>query len=430
MRPLSLFVSLLLAQGILAVALTVTLAVIFYGERNITVAQLVATVWSPTLKLLDQGAPFDAVVARAPGPIQIRTARPNGVLKATAMAPRLAMVREQLQKNGIPIRGAMFGLTDESSSTTTQVWLELQPVNGNERWIGFESSWVETQLGERILLAVSLIVVFAILASAIVARRLAKPLESLRTRIAADDSSGSTVPHATVEILAIDEAWRNLRWSLDRQERERALLLAGVSHDLRSPLGRIRMAAELLPELESVASGREAIVRNTMLADRLVGNFLDHVRSGELPMDEVVDLTAIARRAVDQQNRSKADLVFDAPTTLLVSNANASLTERAISNLLENAFAHGLPPVHLRVMQQGGEVIIEVQDQGAGIDPDQEVFLFQAFARSDSSRQRPGLGLGLAVVQRVAERMGGTVRFKRTADGSTNTVRMDWPISL
>ena len=430
MRPLSLFVSLLLAQGILAIALTVTLAVIFYGERNITVAQLVATVWSPTLKLLDQGEPFDAVVARAPGPIQIRTARPNGVLKATAMAPRLAMVREQLQKNGIPIRGAMFGLTDESSSTTTQVWLELQPVNGIERWIGFESSWVETQLGERILLAVSLIVVFAILASAIVARRLAKPLESLRTRIAADDSSGSTVPHATVEILAIDEAWRNLRWSLDRQERERALLLAGVSHDLRSPLGRIRMAAELLPELESVASGREAIVRNTMLADRLVGNFLDHVRSGELPMDEVVDLTAIARRAVDQQNRSKADLVFDAPTTLLVSNANASLTERAISNLLENAFAHGLPPVHLRVMQQGGEVIIEVQDQGAGIDPDQEVFLFQAFARSDSSRQRPGLGLGLAVVQRVAERMGGTVRFKRTADGSTNIVRMHWPISL
>ncbi len=429
MRPLSLFVSLLLAQGILAIALTVTLAVIFYGERNITVAQLVATVWSPTLKLLEQGAPFDAVVARAPGPLQIRTARPNGVLKATAMAPRLAMVREQLQKNGIPIRGAMFGLTDESSSTTTQVWLELQPLNGHELWIGFDSSWVETQLGERILLAVSLIVGFAILASAIVARRLAKPLESLRTRIAADDSSGSTVPHATVEILAIDEAWRNLRWSLDRQERERALLLAGVSHDLRSPLGRIRMAAELLPELESVASGREAIVRNTMLADRLVGNFLDHVRSGELPMDEVVDLTAIARRAVDQQNRSKPDLVFDAPTTLLVPNANASLTERAISNLLENAFAHGLPPVHLRVMQQGGEVIIEVQDQGAGIDPDQEVFLFQAFARSDSSRQRPGLGLGLAVVQRVAERMGGTVRFKRTADGSSNIVRMHWPIS-
>jgi len=430
MRPLSLFVSLLLAQGMLAAALTVTLAVIFYGERNITVAQLVATVWSPTLKLLDQGAPFDAVVARAPGPLQIRTARPNGVLKATAMAPRLALVREQLQKNGIPIRGAMFGLTDESSSTTTQVWLELQPVNGNERWIGFDSSWVETQLGERILLAVSLIVSFAILASAIVARRLAKPLESLRTRIAADDSSGSTVAHATVEILAIDEAWRNLRWSLDRQERERALLLAGVSHDLRSPLGRIRMAAELLPELESVASGREAIVRNTMLADRLVGNFLDHVRSGELPMDEVVDLTAIARRAVDQQNRSKADLVFDAPTTLLVSNANASLTERAISNLLENAFAHGLPPVHLRVMQQGGEVIIEVQDQGSGIDPDQEVFLFQAFARSDSSRQRPGLGLGLSVVQRVTERMGGTVRFKRAADGSSNIVRMHWPISL
>ena len=310
------------------------------------------------------------------------------------------------------------------------VWLELQPRDGNERWIGFDSGWVETQLGERVLLAVSLIVGFAILASALVARRLAKPLESLRTRIAADDSSGEAMPNATTEILAIDEAWRQLRRSLDRQERERALLLAGVSHDLRSPLGRIRMAAELLPELDAVASGREAIVRNTMLADRLVGNFLDHVRSGELPMDEVVDLAAVARRAADQQNRSKTDLVLDAPTTLQVPNANASLLERAISNLLENAFAHGLPPVHLRVMQQGAELVIEVQDQGSGIAPDQEIFLFQAFARSDSSRQRPGLGLGLAVVQRVAERMGGTVGFKRAADGSANIVCMRWPINL
>jgi two-component system osmolarity sensor histidine kinase EnvZ len=430
MRSQSLFVSMLLAQGLLAVALTVMLAVIFYGERNTTVAQLVATVWSPTLKLLDQGAPFDVVMARAPGAIQIRTTRPDGVIKATGLAPRLGMVREQLLKQGIPVRGAMIGLTQESSPTTTMVWLELQPRDGNERWIGFDSGWVETQLGERVLLAVSLIVGFAILASAIVARRLAKPLESLRTRIAADDSSGEAMPNATIEILAIDEAWRHLRRSLDRQERERALLLAGVSHDLRSPLGRIRMAAELLPELDAVASGREAIVRNTMLADRLVGNFLDHVRSGELPMDEVVDLAAIARRAADQQNRSTTDLVLDAPTTLQVPNTNASLLERAISNLLENAFAHGLPPVHLRVMSQDGEVVIEVQDQGSGIAPDQEIFLFQAFARSDSSRQRPGLGLGLAVVQRVAERMGGTVGFKRAADGSANIVRMHWPINL
>ena len=74
-----------------------------------------------------------------------------------------------------------------------------------------------------------------------------------------------------------------------------ALLLAGVSHDLRSPLARIRMAAALLPGDEASAPWREAIALATLeVADRLIGSFLDQVRAGELPLDQHTDLAAIA----------------------------------------------------------------------------------------------------------------------------------------
>jgi two-component system, OmpR family, osmolarity sensor histidine kinase EnvZ len=235
--------------------------------------------------------------------------------------------------------------------------------------------------------------------------------------------------NASAEVQAIDGAWRTLRQSLERQERERASLLAGVSHDLRSPLGRIRMAAELLPESEGVAPRREIIVRNAALADRLVGSFLDHVRSGELPLDQTVDIAAIAHAAAVQQQRSASELTVETPTALEVPRANAVLIERMIANLLDNAFTHGQPPVILRVSALPREVHIDVEDCGPGIAADQQDAMLQAFARADTSRQRPGLGLGLAVAQRVALRMGGSVGFTRSADGQRHVVRVAWPVS-
>ncbi len=187
------------------------------------------------------------------------------------------------------------------------------------------------------------------------------------------------------------------------------------------------MAAELLPEGEGIAPRREIIVRNAAVADRLVGSFLDHVRSGELPLDETVDVAAIARLAAAQLPCKAAELTVEAPTVLLTPRANAVLIERMIANLLDNAFTHGRVPVTLRVMAPPGRVRIEVEDAGTGIAPDDQDAMLQAFARADVSRQQPGLGLGLAVVQRVAERLGGRVAFKRSANHPRHVVSVEWP---
>lgn len=427
MRPRSLFTRVLVAQVLMAIVLPATLAALFYVERNLTVSQLVASVWSPTLRQLARHERIEDVRARAPGPLHVSATRPDRVFEVTALSPRLAMVREQLLAQGVPITEAMLGLAGSPPGAAPVVWLELSSEDGTAHWVGIESSLVEARLGGRVILAALLVFGLAIVFSAVLARRIAKPLEALRMRIAADDASGGPLPMASSEVVAIDDAWRLLRRSLEQQERERALLLAGVSHDLRSPLARIRMAAELLPDLDSVAAERDAIVRNTQIADRLVGSFLDHVRSGELPLNEKVDVAAVARHVAALQQRPSAELTVEAPAALWVSNAHADLLERAMANLLDNAFAHGRQPVLLRVAVQDAKVCIDVKDHGPGIHVEQQEVLLQAFARADESRRRPGLGLGLAVVHRVAMRMGGGVTFWRSADGVSNVVRMYWP---
>ena len=427
-RIRSLFARLLVAQIALAIVLTAVLAMVFYVDRNRTVAQLVTSRWAPSLLLLARGAPIAQVRQLAPGSLLISDQRPEAVIGIASLTPRKAIMRETLVEAGLPVADVVFGHERNTPAAMPMLWLALKVDGGAIRWVSFESDVVEENLRERFLIATLLLFSLAVAASAMIAHRLAQPLEALRARIAANDASGGPLPKASSEVQAIDEAWRALRQSLDQQERERALLLAGVSHDLRSPLGRIRMAAELLPDGDGIAYRREAIVRNALQADRLVGSFLDYVRSGELPLNETVDVAAVARCLACDQQRAASELSVHAPSTLLVPKLSGVLIERVIGNLLDNAFLHGQPPVRLTVGTTENRVFIEVEDCGLGIEPDSQYAMLQAFARGDASRRFPGLGLGLSIVERVAQRLGGGVAFHRSTDGAQNVVRVDWPM--
>jgi two-component system, OmpR family, osmolarity sensor histidine kinase EnvZ len=427
-RIRSLFARLLVAQIALAIVLTAVLAMVFYVDRNRTVAQLVTSRWAPSLLLLARGAPIAQVRQLAPGSLLISDQRPEAVIGIASLTPRKAIMRETLVEAGLPVADVVFGRERNTPAASPMLWLALKVDGGAVRWVSFESDVVEENLRERFLIATLLLFSLAVCASAMIAHRLAQPLEALRARIAANDASGGPLPKASSEVQAIDEAWRALRQSLDQQERERALLLAGVSHDLRSPLGRIRMAAELLPDGDGIAYRREAIVRNALQADRLVGSFLDYVRSGELPLNETVDVAAVARSLACHQQRAASELSVHAPSTLLVPKLSGVLIERVIGNLLDNAFLHGQPPVRLTVGTTENRVFIEVEDGGLGIEPDSQYVMLQAFARGDASRGFPGLGLGLSIVERVAQRLGGGVAFHRSTDGTQNVVRVDWPM--
>jgi len=232
---------------------------------------------------------------------------------------------------------------------------------------------------------------------------------------------------ASTEVVEIAHAWDELRQRLARHERERSLLLAGVSHDLRSPLSRIRLAAELLPEAEGVEARRSTIVRNADLADKLVGSFLDLVQAGQLVPDQRVDLCEAARRVVAAQGPG-ADIRLAVPSKpVWLTRAHPLLVERLIGNLVDNALRYGRPPVSVVVQDPGGEVTgasLSVRDEGDGIPPARRARAQEAFWRGDPSRGVAGTGLGLAVVRQAAGRMDATLSF----DGPPGfEVRVTWP---
>jgi two-component system osmolarity sensor histidine kinase EnvZ len=168
-----------------------------------------------------------------------------------------------------------------------------------------------------------------------------------------------------------------------------------------------------------------SITRNVEHADRLIGSFLDFVRVGMLPLDERIDLAATVRAAADAFGRRGADLGVEMPPTLWLAQCNALLIDRLVFNLVDNAFKHGRAPVTVRLRGQPGAVLLDVIDRGSGIAAAGGTRLLDAFARGDPSRHVPGVGLGLAVVQQIVQRLQGELQFVPLPDG--HAVRITLP---
>ena len=414
----TLFRRLVVAQTIGSLALVLVFGGAFYAERNRTVARLTAERWAPALRA---AAGFGAAATGVPAPLEVRVSdsRPAGAIPSSRWAPRIVALRSTLREDGVPAGDVVF--THGLPHALT--WIEVTGADGRTRWLGLQDDVIESYVFRRLVVALALGLAVVGAASWALARRLTRPLEALRRRIESHDltqASASTVPASggsaqTLEIAAIETAWVALADRLARQERERALLLAGVSHDLRSPLARIRMAAELLPESVDVAARRTSIVRNVDVADRLIASFLDYVRASELPLTATVDLAAVARHLLETREEPAGVLALAAPARLDVPRTHALLLERLLANLVDNAMRHGKPPVLMRLSADGRDAVVDVEDHGPGIAPDAQARLTQAFARGDASRGTPGTGLGLAIVQQIVRRMGGTLSFERVA---------------
>ncbi len=413
----SLFTRLLLAQLVLVLLLGVVFGGLFYVERNTTVAVLYADLWAPhLLKAMD--APETEAL---PPYLQRSLLRPTKARTVVQSLPRFAVLRKTLVARGVPVDEVMVSL----SKTEPTVWLHVPLPGRAPVWFGIAAQLVEPEWPSRLLLALSILAALLIAVSWAFTRRLTLPLERLYTRMQTHTPGQAHMlaaqprPQGTPEIQAIDAAYTDLLGRFERHERERAVLLAGVSHDLRSPLGRIRLAADLLPDHADVVPRKAAIARYVAQADRLVESFLDYVRAGELPMDQVVDLAAVGRAVVAGFERPESELRITAPAALPWPDANTLLLERLMANLIDNALKHGRPPVHLALGAEPSHAWIEVQDCGEGMAPEMVVQLQEAFTRGSRSRTQSGSGLGLAIVRQVVTRLGGELSFERAQGTQT-----------
>jgi two-component system osmolarity sensor histidine kinase EnvZ len=202
-------------------------------------------------------------------------------------------------------------------------------------------------------------------------------------------------------------------------EADRALLFAGVSHDLRTPLSRLRLAVEMLPD-DTVKPGT---VQDIEDMDDIVGQFLAFVRDGEGEAKITANLNDIVREVRARYSRAGHPVETELGGLPLVP-VRPTATQRLLSNLLDNALrcrrADEAPAsVSVQTWQQGERVYLSVLDRGPGIPETEMARLKQRFARLRASRTAAASsGLGLAIVERIARGHGGRLWLQaRTAGG-------------
>ncbi len=198
-------------------------------------------------------------------------------------------------------------------------------------------------------------------------------------------------------------------------------LLANASHELRSPLTRIRMGLELMGTRpgDASATAREEIARNIHELDQLIDEILLASRLDASPIDmgtlEAVDLVGLCAEECAQTG---AELEVPAGSTSLLVPGVAKLLRRVVRNLLENARRHAAGEVSLSLQADGNHAVIRVCDRGPGVPPEQRERIFEPFYRLPGASERDGgAGLGLALVKSITTRHGGSVRCEARPGG-------------
>lgn len=272
-------------------------------------------------------------------------------------------------------------------------------------------------------------VLWAALALAVVAvatrplaQRISRPVERLTAAVRRLGSGdlGARVSiegrHArrADEIAELTRAFNEMAERVERLVRSEKELLANISHELRSPLARIRLALELVPRDATGAHHLRDVERDLAELDRLIEDVLTAARldTTGLPAHlAVVDANAVlddvAERARHDPLTNGLELRVDRGADVQLT-ADGALLRRALWNLVENAAKYGAPPITLSAARVGDRVILAVTDEGPGIAPAEREQVFAPFYRGEARGAGPhGVGLGLTLARRIAEVHGG-----------------------
>ncbi len=300
-------------------------------------------------------------------------------------------------------------------------------IGGEEFWVALPRERIEHPVSEVLLIWGGVVLALALLGAYFIARQVAHPLKRL-AQAAQQVGQGATpqpLPErGAKEIAAVSRAFNQMSADLAADERERALVLAGISHDLRTPLARVRLAAELSTD-ESL---REGLVADVEQMDAVIRQFLDYARLDESETAVLTDLQALMQKTA-QPFAAQARLTLDLQPVPPLA-VRPLLLKRALANLLDNAVKYGGGEISVQLGQDGNRVTLSVADRGAGIPAAQREAAKRPFMRLESARSdATGSGLGLAIVERAARLHGGKLQLEDRAGGGL-VVRLVLPAGL
>jgi two-component system, OmpR family, osmolarity sensor histidine kinase EnvZ len=308
----------------------------------------------------------------------------------------------------------------------TQVKVETQ-VDGIYLWINEPQNpnfWIRMPIGDyqgnnpiELLIFTGMLLLLSLLGAWLLVSQLHRPLKRLAfaaREIGRGDYPGKLKESGPSELVAVTSAFNQMAADMHQLEEDRTLLLAGISHDLRTPITRIRLASEFLSEQD--AELKAGIIDDTQDMDDIIDQFIGYVRYGSEERREVGDLSELIQQVVDASAKQHQGLEVDLQDLPQIAFKPMAM-KRLISNLIENAFRYGRAPVTIKSWFDTNKISVSIRDHGQGIADLDMKRLFQPFARGDKARGGKGSGLGLAIVSRIVEMHEGEIHLENHPDG-------------
>lgn len=296
----------------------------------------------------------------------------------------------------------------------------IKPPQDPSIWITIPIVGLGQEEGSPHLVYLLMIGILSVGGSLIFVRRVNRPLKALEN--AALQVAKGQVPEplkeqGSSELIAVTGAFNQMAKGIKQLEKDRALLTAGISHDLRTPLTRIRLASEMLPDDQDWI--KDGIVHDIEDMNDIIDQFIDYVRQDQQEKLEQGDINQLIEDAVQARNIEEDHNIALELAPLPKMPIRRVALKRVLENLIENAFRYGSDHIHIcsAFDKKAQQIRFTIRDYGPGIPEDKIAALFEPFTQGDSARGSLGSGLGLAIINRIVGMHSGKVTLHNHPEG-------------
>lgn len=311
------------------------------------------------------------------------------------------------------------------------IWVDV-PADGELFRIGFNRGRLGTNPPLALLVAIGGGALLTLLASMLEVRRVAEPLSRLVTAVqeVGRGREPQPLPEAgPEEIATLARAFNKMSANIRELSENRTIMVAGISHDLRTPLTRLGLAVEMLGE-DSNPRLVAGIRRDLAAMNRLISQFLQFTKGLEDESPVQLDLRQLIEAQAEDLRRSGTEVEFGGCSSPCSYKVEPVALGRLLANLLENAAHYGAgKPINVNLQCDEQAVSIEICDRGPGIPADQVEAVFQPFHRLEAARstRTGGSGLGLAIARQLADKHDWSIQLLPREGGGT-VARVGLPV--
>ncbi|MBV1776334.1 HAMP domain-containing protein [Burkholderiaceae bacterium DAT-1] len=345
---------------------------------------------------------------------------PTLPLAGTPLSPISRAIIKQLKARLVGV-----GEAREAANNKQQLWVHVEMLG--------EPYWLVIPLGKsrefptwEFAVSIAIFLLSTLAGAALFALWINKPLRRLGEaagRLGRGEHLPPLEESGPLEVRQLSASFNHMREDLRSSESERDVMLAGISHDLRTPLARMKLGVELMHD-DSLRDGMREDVEDI---EHILTQFINFARGDTGEEAHLCDIKELLLGLIKRYERSGQFISLHCAPDIPLIYLKPLAIQRALSNLMDNAFKYGGNRVEVIAALDDGQLTLTIRDHGPGIPHDQIGDASKPFHRLDVSRRADGgSGLGLAIVERIARIHGGTLTLSNHAEGGL-IVRIQMP---